>query len=86
MLKGVLDSARSLTAARYGRGALRDDAVPGYDPLRFHEPASRGGPAHERPGTSWICSKENPNFEEKLDELHGDLEEETGIDVEEGLF
>ena len=30
--------------------------------------------------------KENPKFEEKLDELYGDLEKETGIDVEEELF
>ncbi len=30
--------------------------------------------------------KENPKFEEKLDELYGDLEEETGIDVERDLF
>ena len=30
--------------------------------------------------------KENPKFEEKLDELYGDFEEETGIDVEEDLF
>ena len=30
--------------------------------------------------------KENPKFEEKLDELYGDLEEETGIDVEEELL
>ena len=30
--------------------------------------------------------KENPRFEEKLDEIYGDLEEETGIDVEQELF
>ena len=30
--------------------------------------------------------KDNPKFEEKLDELYGDIEEETGINVEEDLF
>ncbi len=30
--------------------------------------------------------RENPAFEEKLDELYGDIEEETGIDVEEDLL
>ncbi len=30
--------------------------------------------------------KENPKFQEKLDEFYRDLEEETGIDVEQGLF
>ena len=30
--------------------------------------------------------KENPKFEEKLDELYEDIEEETGINVEEDLF
>ena len=30
--------------------------------------------------------KENPKFEEKLDELYGDIEEETGIAVEEDLL
>ena len=30
--------------------------------------------------------KENPKFEEKLDELYWDIEEETGINVEEDLF
>ena len=30
--------------------------------------------------------RENPRFEEKLDELYGEIETETGIDVEEDLF
>ena len=30
--------------------------------------------------------KENPKFEEKLDELYGDIEEETGIAVEDDLL
>ena len=30
--------------------------------------------------------QENPSFEERLDELYGDIEEETGINVEEDLF
>ena len=30
--------------------------------------------------------KENPKFQEKLDELYGDIEEDTGINVEEDLF
>ena len=30
--------------------------------------------------------KENPKFEEKVDELYGDIEEETGINVEKDLF
>ena len=30
--------------------------------------------------------RENPRFQEKLDELYGDIEDETGIDVEEDLL
>ena len=30
--------------------------------------------------------RENPKFQEKLDEVYGDIEEETGIDVEEDLL
>ena len=30
--------------------------------------------------------KDNPKFEEKLEELYGDIEEEIGINVEEDLF